>query len=98
MTTLSLRQLWAHKRRLLSTVAAVTIGVAFLAGTLVLGDTMRATFDDLFNRSTAGVDAYVRPVVKADDDQPMRGATLLDAAVLDHVRAVDGARAVEPVV
>ena len=38
----------AHKRRLASTFLAVVLGVAFLAGNLVLTDTITKTFDDLF--------------------------------------------------
>ena len=36
------------------------IGIAFLAGTLVLTDTLGATFDDLFNEVNAGIDVEVR--------------------------------------
>ena len=38
----AMKGMWAHKRRLFGTLFAVVLGVAFLAGTLVLGDTMRA--------------------------------------------------------
>ena len=37
MLRVSLKGLWAHKRRLFGSVFAVLLGVAFLAGTLVLG-------------------------------------------------------------
>ena len=33
------RGLWSHKRRLVSTVIAIVLGVAFMAGTLVLTST-----------------------------------------------------------
>lgn len=36
----------AHKRRLFGTGMGVVLGVAFLVGTLVLGDTLRAGFGD----------------------------------------------------
>ena len=54
MLNVSLKGLWAHKRRLFGTVFAVVLGVAFLVGTLVLGDTMRAGFDDLFTDGEQG--------------------------------------------
>src|SRR4029450_3637013 len=56
LTVLSLtfHEMRAHARRLTGTGLAVLLGVAFLTGTLVLGATLRANFDDLFtevNRS-----------------------------------------------
>ncbi|MFJ8110933.1 ABC transporter permease [Streptomyces sp. NPDC096132] len=57
---LSLSALRAHKRRFAGTFLAVFLGVAFLAGTLVMGDTLRASFDSMFGSATAGTDAVVR--------------------------------------
>ena len=56
MLRLTVRNLRAHKRRLASTFVAIVLGVSFLGGTLVLGDTMKKTFDDLFADSNAGTD------------------------------------------
>ena len=67
MWRFSIRNLWGHKRRLLTTSLAVIIGVAFLSGTLVLRDTMRKTFDDLFAGVYAGTDAVVRANGEFDD-------------------------------
>ena len=50
MWRIALKSLLSHKRRLIGTASAVVLGVAFLAGTLVLTDTMRAAFDDIFTR------------------------------------------------
>ena len=60
MLRFSLRNLLGHKMRLLTTGLAVIIGVAFLAGTLVLRDTMKKTFDDLFAGVYENTDALVR--------------------------------------
>ncbi|MFD8999411.1 ABC transporter permease [Streptomyces sp. NPDC059582] len=57
---LSLSSLRAHRRRFAGTFLAVFLGVAFLAGTLVMGDTLRASFDTMFGEATAGTDAVVR--------------------------------------
>ncbi|NNN28974.1 ABC transporter permease [Streptomyces sp. S3(2020)] len=57
---LSVSSLRAHKRRFAGTFLAVFLGVAFLAGTLVMGDTLRASFDTMFGRATSGTDAVVR--------------------------------------
>ncbi|WP_031483975.1 ABC transporter permease [Streptomyces bicolor] len=58
--SLSVSSLRAHKRRLAGTFLAVFLGVAFLAGTLVMGDTLRAGFDTMFGNATRGTDAVVR--------------------------------------
>ena len=50
----------AHKRRMVGTFVAVFLGVAFLSGTLALGDTLRANFDNLFTDANAGTDAVIR--------------------------------------
>ena len=41
----TLRGMVAHKLRLALTTASIALGVAFLAGTLVLTDTMRVAFE-----------------------------------------------------
>ncbi|MET8401259.1 ABC transporter permease [Streptomyces sp900116325] len=57
---LSVSSLPAHKRRFAGTFTAVLLGVAFLAGTLVMGDTLRASFDTMFADAASGTDAVVR--------------------------------------
>src|SRR6266540_2258475 len=60
MFTATLRGMLAHKLRLVLTVASIALGVAFLAGTLVLTDTMHLAFDQLFGKVSSGTDAVVR--------------------------------------
>jgi len=90
MLKATLSNLRAHKWRLLLTGLAVMLGVAFMSGSFVLGDTIRSTFDDLFEDANAGTDAVVRSseVVSAAFAGDQRGQ--LDASVLDDVLAVDG--------
>ncbi|MFF3643463.1 ABC transporter permease [Streptomyces sp. NPDC002564] len=57
---ISVASLRGHKRRFAGTFLAVMLGVAFLAGTLVMGDTLRASFDTMFGNATRGTDAVVR--------------------------------------
>ncbi len=57
---ISLNSLRAHKRRFVGTFTAVLLGVAFLAGTLVMGDTLRGSFDTMFASANGGTDAVVR--------------------------------------
>jgi putative ABC transport system permease protein len=50
----------AHKLRLALTTASIALGVAFLAGTLILTDTMHTAFGRLFDKVSAGTDSVVR--------------------------------------
>jgi putative ABC transport system permease protein len=91
----TLKSIGAHKRRLLATSSAVVLGVAFLSGTFVLGDTMETGFGDVFGEANAGTDAVVRSSTEVgDDDITERG--LLDASIVDDVAAVDGVAAAVP--
>ena len=60
MLRVSLRSFWDHKRRLISTIIAIVLGVAFMCGTFVLTDTLDQVFDDLFAEGNAKVDAQVQ--------------------------------------
>ena len=93
----TLKSIAAHKRRVLSTAMAVLLGVAFLSGTLVLGDTMRGGFADTFAEANAGTDALVRSATEVGEGEfSERG--LLAQATLDQVRAVPGVATAEPLV
>ncbi|HEX2699339.1 MAG TPA: FtsX-like permease family protein [Acidimicrobiales bacterium] len=90
----TVKNLAARKLRLLTTSLAVLLGVAFMAGTLVLTDTISRTFDGLFTEVNAGTDAYVRGKTAFDSDfgdQRQR----LDASVVDAVRGVEGVAVAE---
>ncbi|HZA88435.1 MAG TPA: hypothetical protein VE466_16320, partial [Acidimicrobiales bacterium] len=58
MRKVALRGLMDHKGRLVSTLLAVALGVAFIAGVLMLTDTMNESFDDLFATAYEGTDAF----------------------------------------
>ena len=91
----TLKSIGAHKRRLLATGSAVVLGVAFLSGTLVLGDTMETGFGDMFAEANAGTDAVVRSSTEVGSgDSTERG--LLDAAVVEDIAGVDGVAAAVP--
>ena len=75
------------------------LGVAFLSGTLVLGDTMRADFDDLFADANAGTDAVVRSAADHRGrrrPRPDAAAARSPASLVDRLRGVDGVAAAEP--
>ncbi len=89
MLKLTLRNLAAHKRRLIGTSLAVCLGVAFLAGTFVLGDTMAANFDRLFTSSIGQTDAVVRNANQVGGDVETAQA-LVPPDVIDRIDDVDG--------
>ena len=89
IATLTIKQLAANKMRLLATAFAVILGVAFLAGTLILTDTIRGTFDTLLATADEGTDAYVRAASPLDVGYGQSGRPL-DATLVDMVRSVDG--------
>lgn len=60
MLRITLKSLFARKVRLMTSALAVVLGVAFMAGTLVLTDTVTRTFDNLFASVYKGTDAVVR--------------------------------------
>jgi putative ABC transport system permease protein len=96
MLKVSLTGLWAHKRRLLGTFLAVFLGVAFLSGTLVLGDTLRANFDRLFTSVTGDTGAVVRNATKTSDS-PASPRGPIPASLADRLRSVPGVAGVQPV-
>ena len=59
-------QTLARRGRLAMTVAAVTLGVTFVTGTVVLTDTSQRAFDAQFGQTFAGVDLTVRRAVAFD--------------------------------
>ncbi|MEV6972739.1 ABC transporter permease [Kitasatospora sp. NPDC093806] len=96
---IGLRSLAAHKRRLAGTFTAILLGVSFLAGTLVLGDTLRSSFDTLFADADRGTDAVVRSVDVLDAGNTPGGVRApVDLALADRLRAVPGVAAAEPAV
>jgi putative ABC transport system permease protein len=60
MLRVTLRGLLEHKIRFFLTTFAVVIGVGFVVGTLVLTDSVRAQFDQLFTDINKGIDLQVR--------------------------------------
>jgi len=58
----TIKNLAAHKVRLALTAIAIVLGVAFMAGTFVLTDTVKHSFDNLFQQTTAGKDIVVQGV------------------------------------
>lgn len=86
----ALKSALAHRGRLFMTGLAVLLGVAFLSGALVFNDTLNRTFDDLFANVYEGTDVVVRAET-AFDTQFGRERGMVDAEVVEDIRAVEGA-------
>jgi putative ABC transport system permease protein len=80
LTSLGLKSLWARKVRAVLTAFAVFLGVAFVAGSFVLTDTIFAAFDEIFNESLKGTSVVVsaeNPVEQESGEIPTISASLL---------------------
>src|SRR5918996_188232 len=90
----TLKGILAHKFRLALTTLGVVLGVAFVAGTYVLTDTMGHAFDEVFTQATAGGDVEVRaPVAFTGQASIDRGR--IPSSVLEDVQGVDGVAVAE---
>jgi putative ABC transport system permease protein len=95
MKRMALRGLFARKLRTALTGFAVVIGVAFVAGTFIFTDTINASFDDLFERVSKGVDVNVTAKQPVEGDFGGRIQPLPDGT-FEKVEAADGVEAAEP--
>lgn len=94
---LSVSSLRAHKRRFAGTFLAVFLGVAFLAGTLVMGDTLRASFNTMFGDATSGTDAVVRSadaITTPGESQGVRQP--VETALVQRIEQIPGVAAAAP--
>src|SRR6266545_35849 len=92
MYNLTRKGLWAHKLRFALTGLAVVLGVAFMAGTMILTDTMGKTFDGLIATANEGIDVVVERSESIDGNAG-KVQERVDAGLLEQVRAVDGVAA-----
>lgn len=87
----ALRNVLAHKARLLMTVLAVTLGVAFVSGTLVFTDTLGKSLSGQSAKSYSGVAVSVTSYGQArNDDGQKEGDPGISQQTLDKVKGVKG--------
>src|SRR5918994_1247748 len=89
MLRLTLRGLWSRKLRTALTFVVVMLGVSLMAGTLVLTDTIRKTFDDLFADVNRGTDVYVRGVTQFESSFGDTQRPRLDDSIVEDIEATD---------
>ncbi|WP_157108687.1 FtsX-like permease family protein, partial [Aldersonia kunmingensis] len=88
MRKVSLRNLAAHKLRLALTVLSVVLGTAFVAGSFVFTDTLKHTFDGIFDEVAKGVDVRVSSEEELSSGVPFE--------IGGQLAQIDGVRAVAP--
>ena len=98
MLSLTFKSVRANKARFFLTGIAVLLGVAFMAGTFVLTDTIKKSYDDVSANVYRSTDAVVRSAQATDSSQQGAAATrgTISASTLATVRAVNGVQAAEP--
>ncbi|GAV41597.1 ABC transporter permease [Streptomyces acidiscabies] len=94
----ALRNVLAHKARLMMTVLAVMLGVAFVSGTLVFTNTLSNALENSSAKGFDQVDVAVQPrAQKATDNQVAKDPELTDA-LLKRAASVKGAASATGVV
>src|SRR3954467_9369036 len=98
MFTATLRGMLAHKLRVILTTASIALGVAFLAGSLILTDTMNTAFDRFFGGLGSGTDAVVRHEAASSAAAGVGvSRPRIPAGLLPDIRKVPGVAAAEGV-
>jgi putative ABC transport system permease protein len=90
MLLVSLKGLWSSKRRFLGTLLAIVLGVAFLSGTLLLGDTLRTNFDRLFQQADGATDVVVRSTTRVGDGFGPSARAGVDGSLVTPLQRVPG--------
>ena len=90
MLRITLKGLLAHKIRLALTSFAVIVGVAFVVGSVVLTDSVRAEFNTLLEQINSGIDLSVRAEEQFDSDAFGGQVIPVDEDLVEPIRSVDG--------
>jgi putative ABC transport system permease protein len=98
MLGLAVRNFSARKFRALSTALAVFFGVAMVAGTLLLTDSVNRSFDELFTEVNEEIDVTVRSNVAVEGEFGEAPVSGFDESVLDTVRKAPGVATAEGVI
>ncbi|HSJ19391.1 MAG TPA: FtsX-like permease family protein [Nocardioidaceae bacterium] len=95
MLLATVKGMLGHKLRLILTASSIALGVAFLAGTLMLTDSMERAFDEMFADATSGTDVVVRAesdlaAGSGGDRPPLPGELLQTVRTADGVAVAEG--------
>src|SRR4028119_887476 len=84
-----------NKLRLLLTATSIALGVAFLAGTLMLTDSMQRAFDERFADVSSGTDVAVRAESNVDVTAGTDSRPPVPRELLDTISSTEGVAAAE---
>ncbi|MFJ2862256.1 ABC transporter permease [Kitasatospora sp. NPDC087314] len=100
MLRTALRNVFAHKARLAMTALAIMLGVAFVSGTLVFGDTVTEALRGASARSLKDVAVSVQAESRRNSDREADDgvSTALTGDLAEKVRAVPGVTSVRSTV
>ncbi|KJY41748.1 ABC transporter permease [Streptomyces sp. NRRL B-1568] len=96
MLRTALRNVLAHKARLVMTVLAVCLGVAFVSGTLVFADSSAAAYRAAASKNFADIAVTVSPKEPPPGTAVNEHADVLDDALVRKLADVPGVAAVRP--
>ncbi len=88
MTWASLKSLMERRTRALLTAMAIVLGVAMIAGSLILTDTIDRAFTNVFGASYTNTDLVVRGTPVVQDS--FAGAPTVPASLLPRIQTVPG--------
>ncbi|GAB2937549.1 ABC transporter permease [Streptomyces heilongjiangensis] len=94
----ALRNVLAHKARLLMTVLAVMLGVAFVSGTLVFTNTISEAYQKSSAKGFDQVDVAIQQAYRPDEGDRIAEQPKLTPALLAKVERVPGAKSATGVV
>ena len=92
MLRVTLRGLLSHKIRFVLTTFAVVVGVGFVVGTLVLTDSVRSQFNQLFTDINSGIDLQVKGTDQFDQGAFGQSPPIPDT-LLPEIRQLRGVKA-----
>lgn len=95
MTALTLRGVFAHKRRLVATALAIVVGVAFMLGSLVVSHTVKTALADVNVATEQHTDVLVRGSAHINDDNGTQHG-VVPASLATRIARVPGVAAVSP--
>ena len=96
MFKLTIKSIRSNPARFFLTGVAVILGVAFMAGTLVLTDTIKKSYDNVAVNVYKSTDALVRSDKHAKNSSGAEVRGPVDASLLASVRSAPGVQAAEP--
>ncbi|MFD7578879.1 ABC transporter permease [Kitasatospora sp. NPDC059817] len=88
----ALRSFFAHKGRMVLSLIAVMLSVAFVSGTLVFSDTATSTFDKLFAATASDVSVQPPKPAEDDDQQASDKPRTVPVAAAQQLAAVPGVK------